>query len=249
MLKNICNLSLLFTMINLSGCAFVTALFGKTEEPKYQVYQVVSQQEQIEVREYDQMIVATTVVNSNREDATSDGFKVLADYIFGNNIVQEEIAMTAPVGQTKGAKISMTAPVGQTKSTKIPMTAPVGQTKSTTIAMTTPVQQQSVAENWVISFVMPSKYTMKDLPKPVNPAVTISAIPKKAFIVIKFSGRMTIENISKHEQILLSYINKYQLKVVGNAKYAFYNPPWTLPFWRRNEVMFELKELKPISLD
>ena len=106
--------------------------------------------------------------------------------------------------------------------------------------MTAPVQQQASGNLWTISFVMPSEYTMQTLPKPNNDKVKIKEIPAKRFIAIRFSGRNTDSNVSEHEAELMAYIAQNNIKVSGPAKYAFYNPPWTLPFLRRNEVMFEI---------
>ena len=36
------------------------------------------------------------------------------------------------------------------------------------ISMTAPVRRQKVQENWQISFIMPSEYNIKTLPKPAN---------------------------------------------------------------------------------
>ena len=176
-------------------------------------YTVVSSQDDIEIRRYAPMIVAEVQVNGERGDATGKGFRLLADYIFGNNTVRRDIAMTAPVQQQ-------------------------GQFQK--IAMTAPVQQQASDRFWTISFVMPSEYTMQTLPKPNNDKVKIRNVPAKRYIAIRFSGRNTDSNVREHEAKLMAYIAQNNIKVSGSAKYAFYNPPWTLPFLRRNEVMFEI---------
>jgi effector-binding domain-containing protein len=139
---------------------------------------------------------------------------MLADYIFGNNTVQQEIAMTAPVQQQSSEKIAMTAPV----------------------------QQQQRDGVWKVSFVMPSQYGMSDLPKPNNERITLKEIPSKNFVVVTFSGMNSEENVEKHEKQLVEYIDANNISVTGSSKYAFYNPPWTLPFMRRNEIMLEVKK-------
>lgn len=181
---------------------------GRTETPKYTVIQ---SQGNIEIRHYKPMIVATVQVGGGRKDARGAGFRLLADYIFGNNIARQGIAMTAPV-QQQSAKIAMTAPV----------------------------QQESVGELWQVSFVMPSQYSMASLPKPGNERVTLKEVPAKRFIVLTFSGTHSDGNVKAHEEKLMAYITANALSTKGPVKYAFYNPPWTLPFMRRNEVMVEV---------
>lgn len=177
-------------------------------------YELVAAENNIEVRQYKPMIIAEVQMNGTREDAIGDGFRLLADYIFGNNMAQKDIAMTAPVQQQESAKIAMTAPV----------------------------QQQSTGDDWQISFVMPSEYTMETLPKPVNEHVTIKEIPAKTFAVITFSGTNSDKNVKDHENQLMTYVGANALSVIDTPKYAFYNPPWTLPPMRRNEVMIEIQK-------
>jgi effector-binding domain-containing protein len=177
-------------------------------------YKVVQSENNIEIREYEPMIIAEVEVDGKREDAIRNGFRLLADYIFGNNMVQQDITMTAPVQQQESQKISMTAPV----------------------------QQQSTGKSWLISFVMPSKYSMDSLPKPNNDRVRLKEILTTKFVVVNFSGTNSNENIAEHEKQLLNYIEANKLKITGSPKYAFYNAPWTLPFMRRNEVMIEINQ-------
>lgn len=193
----------------LVGLAFVGPIMSDVETPNYKV---VKSSGDVEIREYEPMIIAKVQVNGERKEAISHGFRLLADYIFGNNIVKQEIAMTAPVQQQE----------------------------STQIAMTAPVEQQSTGTAWQVSFVMPSHYTMETLPKPANERVTLMEIPAKRFVVIRFSGTNTDKNLQAHEEKLMEYIKANHLSIAGTPKYAFYNPPWTLPFLRRNEVMIEI---------
>ncbi len=175
-------------------------------------YQVIEQQGDIEIRQYDTMIIAEVETEGSRKESASAGFRLLADYIFGNNLSNKDISMTAPVQQQESQKIAMTAPV----------------------------QQQSQGNTWLISFVMPSEYSITDLPTPQDSRVTIKTIPSLQYVAIKFSGRVKIKNIKKNEHKLLKYIEKENISIQGTAKYAFYNPPWTLPFMRKNEVMFQI---------
>lgn len=197
--------------IVLIGVVAVGPIMSYVETPNYEM---VTAENNIEVRRYKPMIVAEVQMNGEREDAIGDGFRLLADYIFGNNIAQQDIAMTAPVQQQESTKIAMTAPV----------------------------QQQQEGNAWHVSFVMPSEYTMETLPKPVNERVTIKKIPAKTFAVITFSGTNSDDNVKDHENQLIKYVSANDLLVIGTPKYAFYNPPWTLPPMRRNEIMIEIQE-------
>ena len=186
-------------------------VMSNVEKPDYKVIQ---SEQNIEIRQYEPMIIAEVEVDGKREDAIRDGFRLLADYIFGNNTVQQVISMTAPVQQKENQKIAMTAPV----------------------------QQQSTGKSWRMSFVMPSKYSMDSLPVPNNNRVRLKEILTKKFVVIEFSGTNSNENVTKHENQLMNYIEANQINIIGSPKYAFYNAPWTLPFLRRNEVMIEIKQ-------
>lgn len=186
-------------------------VMSNVEKPGHKVIQT---EQNIEIRQYEPMIIAEVEVDGKREDAIRDGFRLIADYIFGNNTVQRDIAMTAPVQQQESQKIAMTAPV----------------------------QQQSTGRSWQISFVMPSKYSMETLPEPKNDRVRLKEILTKKFVVIEFSGTNSNENVTEHENQLMNYTEANQIKIIGSPKYAFYNAPWTLPFMRRNEVMIEINQ-------
>ena len=186
-------------------------VMSNVEKPDYKVIQT---ERNIEIRQYEPMIIAEVEVDGKREDAIREGFRLIADYIFGNNTVQRDIAMTAPVQQQESQKIAMTAPV----------------------------QQQSTGRSWQISFVMPSKYSMETLPEPKNDRVRLKEILTKKFVVIEFSGTNSNENVTEHENQLMNYIEANQIKIIDSPKYAFYNAPWTLPFMRRNEVMIEINQ-------
>ena len=106
--------------------------------------------------------------------------------------------------------------------------------------MTAPVTQQSDGETWHVRFVMPANYTMETLPKPKNPAVKIKEIAAKRFAVIRFSGWAADESLKRRTEELDAFIKSKNLKPLSVPNYAYYNPPWTLPFFRRNEVMIEI---------
>ena len=176
-------------------------------------YQLTASTGAIEIRDYDPRLVATVAVSGPRKDAIRSGFKTLADYIFGSNTTASNISMTAPVEQSQGEKISMTAPV----------------------------EQQTDGMDWRITFTMPSQYTIDTLPKPMNQSIQIELVPAKTQAAITFSGMNSSDNLEKHELTLKNHIDKTDWVILGPAYYAFYNPPWTLPFLRRNEILFDIR--------
>ena len=199
--------------------SFITLLLsaGKamaTEEPKYSL---IEKDGAFEVRAYDSKLIAEVVLEGEMSDATSAGFRLLADYIFGNN--------TAHSGRSE--KISMTAPV-------------TVEPRSEKIAMTAPVAIQSEQKGWRVWFVMPSQFSLATLPKPNSPLVVIKPIAAKRYAVVRFSGWVDDEKMQAKVKELSAWVAVKKLTSKGQPELARYNPPWTLPFLRRNEVMLEI---------
>ena len=184
-------------------------LLSNVEQPKYVV---VQSDHSMEIRDYPAMIVAEADVRGPREKAINEGFRIIADYIFGNNLASQEVAMTAPVTQQASEEIAMTAPV----------------------------TQQGGGNSWQVRFIMPASHTLATLPKPKNPAVQLKEIASRRFAVIRFSGMAGEASLKHKTDQLTEFIAARKLTALSAATYAFYNPPWTLPFLRRNEVMIEV---------
>ncbi len=175
-------------------------------------YEVVETHGNIQIRDYSPMIVAETEVSGERKEAIKQGFRTIADYIFGNNLSKQKIAMTAPVIQQPSEKIFIAAPA----------------------------THQEMSNQWTVRFMMPSVYTLNTLPKPNNDAVKLKQILGKRFVVIRFSGIAGENSLKEHSDLLIKYIADNHLSIVSQPIYGFFNPPWTLPFLRRNEVMIEV---------
>ena len=184
-----------------------------TEEP---AFQTIMKDGAFEIRDYPSLIVAEVTVGGDRRAAANEGFRLLAGYIFGGNISQQRIAMTAPVIQAPpaGEKIAMTAPVTQTGN----------------------------ADAWVIRFIMPSSYTLDTLPTPNDPKVQLKTLPPSRAAVVRFSGLAHEADIEQKTAELKDFIAANHLRAAGPPSLARYNPPWTLWFLRRNEVMIPLQD-------
>jgi len=120
-----------------------------------------------------------------------------------------------------------------TATSEIAMTAPV---ISQEIAMTAPV----LSERESIAFVMPSKYSLNTLPKPIDKRIKIIEIPERIIAALKFSGRWTTSLFNKKSQQLLTSLNKEKIKDMGVVFAMRYSSPFTPWFLRRNEVAVEI---------
>jgi effector-binding domain-containing protein len=113
--------------------------------------------------------------------------------------------------------------------------------RNQTIAMTAPVEQEKGKDGWIIRFIMPNDFEISTLPKPTNHAISFTHNKSKKYIAIRFRGFNTDDNIDSHKNLLLEYIQNNNIKTIGSPIMAFYNPPWILPFLRRNEIIIELQ--------
>ena len=116
----------------------------------------------------------------------------------------------------------------------------VSNTNSEKIDMTTPVTQSNMGESKLMQFYLPLKFTKKTAPSPTDPNVELVTIVGGHYAVLKYSGRITDKNFNKYKKILKENLTDDKIKIIGPAIRAIYNGPFTLPFLRRNEVMFQI---------
>ena len=180
------------------------------EEPEFIS---IEKKDAFEIREYQSKLIAQVLVTGTFDSASNKGFRLLADFIFGNNKTNEG-----------SKKIDMTAPV-------------ITYDASEKIEMTAPVISEETERGWYISFNMPKQYTKETLPVPNNPEVKIIDVPKEKFAVITFSGLVREKKYAEMLNLLNEEMKKRNLEPKGPPILARYNPPWTLPFLRRNELM------------
>lgn len=177
-----------------------------TEEPHHLASKLT---DRVELRRYGPRIAAETTVTADDERARSIGFRRLAGYIFGANHRDEQIAMTAPVSQQRGDAIAMTAPVAQSRN---------------------------AAGESTIRFFMPSKWTMDTLPEPDDEKVRLVPVPGETVAVLRFSGDRSPQAVADRTDELRRTLGDNDIQAVGEPVAWFYDPPWTLPFRRRNEI-------------
>lgn len=195
----------------ITGCSLFGA--GSEEEPRYEV---VLKEGDKEIRKYESYIVAKTTIQGSFKEAQSQGFKILAGFIFGKNTSQKKIAMTAPVVQ-------------KAESEKIAMTAPV-------------VLKPSDNQSWTMSFSMPSSFTLDTLPNPTDSRVVIEQVEARYVAALTFSGFWGEEKNAEKARVLEEWLKNHpKYRSFGAAMFAGYNPPWTLPFLRRNEMLMDVQ--------
>ncbi|GFG52497.1 heme-binding protein [Mycolicibacterium agri] len=186
-----------------------------TEEPHY-VGSALG--DGVELRRYGPRMAAETTVTADEDRARNIGFRRLANYIFGANHRAESIAMTAPVAQSGREEIAMTTPVAQSRA---------------------------AGDRWTIRFFMPSKWTMDTLPEPDDENVALVTVPGQTVAVLRFGGDRSPTAVTARSSQLLTVLRDNGIEADGEPVAWFYDPPWTLPFLRRNEIAVPVKAQSP----
>lgn len=202
-------LSIVLCCLLIAGCS----VFGNRsgyEQPRYTV--VETRGETIEIRAYAPRVAAEArVENDDLDDGRDAAFRLLFDYITGSNQSAEKIAMTVPVESTD---------------------------TSEKIAMTTPVESARAGDNQVyMRFFLPAEFTLKTAPAPSNDRVKIIDVPGQTVAVLRFSGFGGEDSVAEKKRALMGALSTTSWRPISDAVVYFYDPPWTLPFFRRNEVV------------
>lgn len=175
-------------------------------------YTVIEKDGNKELRRYAQHIQAeVNVVAESYRAAVSKGFNLLAAYIFGANVSQQNISMTTPVQTYQSQKIAMTTPV-----------------------------TVSGDERFTVAFIMPSEYSMTTLPLPKDERVHLTEVSEQHMGAIRFSGYFQYEKIQEKKQDLAVWLSTKGFEIDGPFIIAGYNPPWVPGFLARNEVLVKI---------
>ncbi|MEQ1696421.1 MAG: heme-binding protein [Hyphomicrobiaceae bacterium] len=165
-----------------------------------------------ELRRYEPSIAAQTAMPTMGDTGTA--FRAIAGYIFGGNEKQEAIAMTAPV-------VMNAPPVSE----KIAMTAPVVMGAGT------------------MAFVMPSKYkSIADLPKPKDGRVSLVQLPARTLAALRFGWYATPARFAAKAGELERLLARDGVKAISKPYLAGYNPPFSVPFLMRHDVLIEVEQ-------
>jgi hypothetical protein len=200
----------------LAGCT----LFGVRSGYEQPAYEVTDRLGDVEIRSYGPRLVAQTIVDEQDEIAARNAaFRILAAYIFGDNVAKSEIAMTTPVAVEE---------------------------QSQRIAMTTPVETSTVVPGrYAMRFFLPSSYTLETAPAPTDARVQLAIAPANTLAVLRFSGSRKPPAVAERAEELLGILADSKWQAVGRPFSLFYDPPWTIWFLRRNEVAVTVGPKQP----
>lgn len=204
-------LALIITAILIISVLTTLYLDYATAEP---AYNVVKRTKSYEIREYPAMLTASVAVDAIQKNPSNRAFKILADYIFGNNESRKNIAMTKPV---------------------------IVQTESETIGMTTPVIESKTNETYTMTFVLPSVYTIHTVPLPQDKRIELKEIPSQKVAVLTFGWYASPKRVAQKIEKLKTAVAQDNFTVVGQPVVARYNPPFAFPLLMRNEIWIPVK--------
>jgi hypothetical protein len=208
--------------IILLGLLFLWTLYGvyismSVPEARYEVSKIL--ENNVEIRAYPEEIWATTVAEDQ-----NNAFGPLFRYISGDN--------------DKGEKIEMTAPV----VTPTPQPSAAGSPKGEKIEMTAPVVSMNTEKGQFMAFIMPERFNINSIPKPLSSRVKIELVEPRKLATIRFSGYVTEESYKKNLEQLNKTLENGGISTIGEPLLMQYNDPWTPPFSRRNEIAVQVNQ-------
>jgi len=190
------------------------------EEP---AFELLERSGAFQLRRYAPRVAAETVIDGSLAQASAAGFRRLARYIFGDN------HGTPSAGEL----------------TAIPSAANENEYQGRKIAMSAPVSIERLGGRWRVQFALPRRCDLAQLPKPRHPGVVLRAIPAQYTAALVFSGFARAHTVDAQMRLLLDWVAQRGLEPLGSPQLARYNPPWTLPFLRRNEILLDCRAPEP----
>lgn len=193
--------------VGLGACSVIGVRTG-IEQPSYEV--IGRPADGVEIRRYGARLAAETVVpGRDGSQARGEAFRILAGYIFGQNKGRAEVAMTAPV--------EIAAPGRE-------------------VAMTAPVAVEAATSGLAMRFFMPVAYTRANLPEPTDRRVRIVDVPGQTVAALRYTGAPSAAAAAARARALLAALAGSGWRPIAAPVNLYYDPPWTVPFLRRNEV-------------
>ena len=101
--------------------------------------------------------------------------------------------------------------------------------------------EEKTKAGWKMSFVLPANFSYQTAPKPEDKTVKLKRIPSKKVAVVKFSGRWKLDRFNEKSKELQRWLKQKKLTAISAPRSASFNPPWTIPIFRRNEIQIDIK--------
>jgi hypothetical protein len=196
----------------LAGCSSLGIRSGN-EQPAYEVVERIG--ELVEIRRYDRRLAVEAVMKPGESNDRRAAFKLLFDYISGeNNPASQDLASLPQASSGSPQKIAMTAPV---QSSRLP------------------------SGSYAMRFFLPRSLTIATAPRPLDPQVKLIELPPETMAALSFSGARDRQIIENRQDVLLEKLADTKWRPTGPAVAYLYDPPWTLPFLRLNEVAIPVR--------
>lgn len=184
------------------------------EQPLYVLVETLS--DHIVIRRSTPLLaVETTVDIPDYDEGQNAAFRRLFDYISGANLNNERTNASDPT-------------VVPRKSEEISMTAPVETSRTSTSGVR-------------MRFFLPAELTMETAPQPTDQRVQLVEVPGQLQAVIRFSGFANEEEVAKNTETLRSALHQSSWSPTSSPVTHIYDPPWTIPFLRRNEIVIPIR--------
>lgn len=178
-------------------------------------YETLKEDGPFEIRQYDDLVLATTVLHGDFKTSSEEGFTRLANYIYGHNHNHENFSAT-----------------------------PVLHHESKKIAMTTPVIEEQTSDGWTVSFVLPKNEKFASAPHPDDDRVKVHPIPTECWAVMRYSGKNDEKQMRIKARELAEWVsNQTTYRTTSDVRWAQYDGPSALKFLRRNEVQIRIEPI------
>eukprot|EP00301_Raphidiophrys_heterophryoidea_P016622 c26230_g1_i1.p1 GENE.c26230_g1_i1~~c26230_g1_i1.p1 ORF type:complete len:232 (-),score=42.91 c26230_g1_i1:507-1100(-) len=185
------------------------------EIPKYEL---IEHRSGYEIRQYPPRVVVCTQSDQTAE-GESAAFRRLANYIGVFSTPRNLAVRTNQDDASAGSAIG-----------------------SQSIAMTAPVMSTYAQSSQTMSFFLPSQYrTMESAPHPTDPSVKLQIIPAQRIAVLAFTGAATPAVVASMLERFRQGLQQDEIRPARDSWALMrFNPPWTIPFLRKNELHVEV---------
>lgn len=197
------------------GSAINTFGIRTGESPKYEV---VHEDGELEIRRYPAFLCARTFAGGDYAASSETGFKRLASFMSGHNSGNVRLYPPDSLAQSN--------------------------LRGESIAMTTPVFQAPGEGGWTMAFILPRKYTFGTAPKPLDPKIELEQVPPQTMAILRYSGNVDEDRIQRKFRELRGWVQSIGWRSISEPLAAQYDPPFTISFLKRNEVLVRAEPLQ-----